>query len=219
MNKIPFSLLFVSLFLIACSAHQGEGPDTRSNKRNFFDGFYRQDAYAKIWEAHTKTSLIQGDFENYFEAAVTFWNGTMRKAFVEEMARVYRMTEREAQVLESEEMKENDRYLTFIISARSREVRWRDLDREDYLWRLSLENQNASIRVRPDQIEPVSDRDDKWRFFYKSMNRFSKVYRVRFPRKAFDGENLLVLHISGPLGSLSASFEKDIPSAAQVTLP
>ncbi len=195
------ALLFV--FLSACSAHDSQNP---GNDRNFFDGFYRDKTYGKVWERHTKTKLIQGDFENFFEASVTYWNEKMRMAYVREMARVYRMTPGEAQVLESEELKENDRYITFIISARSREQQWRELDREDHLWRMSLENLDGSIRQRPERIDAISDKDDKWKFFYPSMNRFSKTYRVRFTRKPFQNSSQVLLYITGPLGGLSTGF-------------
>jgi hypothetical protein len=119
------------------------------------------------------------------------------------------MTPNEAQILESEELKENDRYFTFIVSARSREQRWRELDREDYLWRMSLENEDGSIRLRPERIDAVSEKDDKWSFFYRSMNRFSKTYRVRFPRKNLEDASDIFLFITGPLGGLSVQFTPD----------
>jgi hypothetical protein len=195
------------LLLCSCSAHDNKAQN--DNQRNFFDGLYREKIYGAVWDDQSKTKLIQGDFENFFEATVTHWNSKLRRAFVAEMARVYRMTPNEVQVLESEEMKENDRYFTFVVSARSREPRWRELDREDYLWRMSLENEDGSIRLRPDRIEVVSEKDDKWTFFYRSMNRFSKTYRVRFLRRNLENASSVYLFITGPLGGLSAQFNPD----------
>jgi hypothetical protein len=202
-----FLFLLSLTFLSACSAHDSRAYD--ANERRFFDGLYREKVYGKVFDSESKTKLIQGDFENFFEATITHWNQRLRKAFVKEMARVYRMSPGELQVLESEELKENDRYFTFIVSARSRELRWRELDREDDLWRMSLENEDGSIRIRPDRIDTISEKDDKWTFFYKSMNRFSKTYRVRFPRKNLESANRLFFFITGPLGGLSASFRPD----------
>ncbi len=195
-----------SFFSVGCSTHETDN----DNERNFFDGFFRNDPYGTAFQKMTQTKMVQGGFENYFEAVVTFWNLELRKSFVQEMSRVYRMSESETQVLESGELKENDDYYTFIVSSSSRESRWRELDRSDALWRLSLENADGTVRVRPERTVMVSAKDDRWQFFYRSMNRFNKTYRVRFPKKDLATSSKLVHHIAGPLGGISMSFDADV---------
>jgi len=209
--KKPLFLILSAFLVLGCSTHES-GND---NERNFFDGFFRNDTYGSAYDKYTKTKMVQGDFENYFEAVITFWNLEMRKSFVREMARSYRMTEAETQVLESTELKENDNYYTFIVAASSREDRWRDLDRNDSLWRLTLENSDGSIRVRPDRIDLVSTKDDRSKFFYRSMNRFNKTFRARFLKKDLIASPKLVMHVSGPLGGVSVSFDNSQSDSSQ----
>jgi len=201
-----YILIFSTFLVFGCSKHEG----ANNNERNFFDGFYRDDSYGGTYERMSQTRLLQGGFENYFEAIITYWNSELRKSFVREMARAYRMTDAETQLLESEELKEDDRYFTFIVSASSREDRWRDLDGSNSLWRLSLENTDGSVRVRPDRIELVSVKDDRWKFFYRSMNRFNKTFRIRFLKKDLESSSHLHLHISGPLGGVSTKFQTSV---------
>jgi hypothetical protein len=149
---------------------------------------------------------VLSEFEPVMTVHATNWDQSMREAYIKEMARQYRYTETAEKALAEQQLKENETYFVFILSAATREPEWNEFERKNSMWRITLENESGSIQLDPEQIESISQRDEKSKYFYQRMDQFTRTYRVKFLKKDLHDTHPLKLHISGARGFVTFTW-------------
>lgn len=213
MRKLDkLSLFFLILGLVGCATTDS---DQRMSSQSVLDTILGTDPYSRVFDRHTKRDASHSEVESPFIADVTFWNEELRHAYVEEKKAHYRLSENEAEALIKEELAENEMYFVFIVSAMTRKSSWNTLEKPDGLWRLTLENEQGTTRVEPEDIRIVSRNDQKARYFYQRMSDFNRTYKVLFPREELAEAENIVLYITGPRGRLHFAFKNDITGSSE----
>lgn len=196
-----------SLFIIAfvCSSCASRTSDRGPREHSFFDALFNN-SYTDVFDAHTQRQSVLSEFEPVMTVHATNWDQSMRNAYVAEMARQYRYSAEREKVLGETELKEDENYFVFILSASTREPEWNDFERQSSMWRITLENQDGSIQLDPERIETVSHKDERAKAFYQHMSQFTRTYRVRFLKKDLRNITPIKLHISGTRGYVTFTW-------------
>lgn len=191
-------LIVALLFLSACSS---KSSGRSSREYSFWDALF-SNSYVDVFDDHTTRKVVLSEFEPVMTMRATLWDQSMREAYVKEMADHYRYSEEAEKKLAEEELKENESFFVFILSASTREPEWNEFERQSSMWRITLEDEGGKIQVDPESIRAISQRDEKAKYFYPSMSNFTRTYRVRFEKKALHDLSPIKLHISGARGHL-----------------
>jgi len=207
-----FSLLIVTSFAFTTGCQTQKTSDRDLKPKSLLDPLVGDHHYEKVFNQNTKLERAHTELMPSFAARVTFWNDDLRRAYVRELSGRLRLTEEEETKLAKEELQENEAYVVFILQMGTRDRKWNNLNEERSNWRLSLEDASSSIKVYPERIETVSNRDDAHRYFYDSEESYMRLYRVRFPRESLRSAKDLVFHISGLRGSAEFAFKNDLES-------
>lgn len=205
----PSLFVLLSLaFLNGCSSSMGE----TSTNSNFYDTITGGSSYDSVFDKWSETARTQSNFDLVILANVTFWSPELREAYVDEMSSTFRMSEEESKALAFEQKAEDDSYFVFILSAFTRDPNWNDFNSDKSVWRLTLENQDSSIRLRPKKMEKISYKNEVAAYFYKHMDRFSETYKVYFEKEKLQSSPTINFIISGPRGNLKFNFKRSMGS-------
>lgn len=196
---------FLCCALSACSAKHSE--DRASDERHFFDSIIKHSPYREAWTKQTRTAHTYSSFDTTMRAEITHWNLDLREAYIEEMKRVYRLSEAEEQVLRMEQYKEDENYIVFVASISTRNPQENDFHRPNSAWRFLLESKEPPVQQRSRQIDLIPHTDKKSRHFFRNMNNFNQTYRVLFKRGAFAQSSEVELFLTGPSGRIQFTFQ------------
>jgi hypothetical protein len=199
-------LLAFSFLESACSAKSKRPRPPR--EYHFLDAIFNDDSYSKVFDKFTKEEQVHSEFEPVMTAYVTYWSPRLQEAYTHEMARQYQLTVAAEQKIADEQKAENDSYFVFIISASTREPEWNDFEKKNSMWRIFIENEEGTIQVDHEKVEAASSKDERAKYFYKTMSAFGKTYRLRFPKEALRQAKAIRLHITGPRGSIFFDFDQ-----------
>lgn len=198
-----YALLALVVLLSSCSSKKSD-----PGERHFLDSIFGEDAYEKVFEKNTQTKTTSSDLDVVLKADVTFWNDNLREAYVEEVSRRYRLPDEESSALALEQLAEEEAYFVFIVTATTRYQADNNFDQRDSLWRISLEDRDTKKSISAHRVELVSYKNQRARYFYKTMTRFGETYRVLFSKDELRDARNLRLYISGPKGSIDFDFEQ-----------
>jgi hypothetical protein len=203
--RVFFALLFSLVFFSSCSTRSPNSKAPR--KYSFFDAFFSADSYSRVFDNYTEEKQVHSEFEPVMTAYITYWSPELQKAYTREMARQYQLTDAAEKKIAEDQKLEDENYFVFILSASTREPEWNDFEKKNSMWRVFIENSDKSIQVDPEKIEATSPKDERAKYFYKTMSTFGKTYRIRFPKKTLENSKGIRLHITGPRGSLEYNFD------------
>lgn len=196
---LSLRLIIGVLFLNGC-ANLLKSPE-------FFNQIVPTDAYTRTFYKMTQHKQILSSFDPVLSAYITFWNQRLREAYVKEKSRHFRLTEPIQKQLIAEVEEEGRSYYVFIMSVATAESSLNQFEKRNSLWRLTLENDEGSIQIEPENIEVISQKDEQAHYFYKTMNVFSRTYRLRFAKQPFVSAPELIFYMTGPHGSLKHRFK------------
>lgn len=199
-----FLVTALSGSLVACSTKSSDRFHTR--ERNFWDIFSGSTRYENLFWENTLEKRVHSEFEPVLTAYITLWTSPISSAYLDEMKHQFRMSAESFSKLEAEQADEQQRFETFIVSIATREPSWADLHKKNSMWRVTLENDDASKQVEPERIELIPQKDETARAFYLKMNTFTTTFKIRFPKASWTGD--LRFHITGPRGALVAGFAR-----------
>ena len=200
-----FLVLFLSAVMGCSSSHESGKP----RNYNFFDALTGADSYSATFDVLTQERRVHSEFEPVMTAFATYWSKPLRESYVKEMAIQFRLSAEAEKNLAQEQLSEDESFFVFVLSLATREPSWNDLDKKQSLWRVTLENKDGAAQLDPERIEPVSDTDERARYFYKRMDSFGRTYRIRFHKEILKTSPELFLHISGPRGSVVFNFQNN----------
>lgn len=143
-------------------------------------------AYEEVLRQWTRSAKIYRALDNKMFISATYHAPAFRRAFAVAFPDIYghggKITRRELVDLTGGV----EQHHNFLLAVHTPDVRWNDLARDDSIWRLSLystshgQNGAGETEVAPDDIVPIK-MDENLRAVYPFINRFDRVYLVRFP--------------------------------------
>jgi hypothetical protein len=202
-------LFLIAALTTACGMKSPVANREGQKPRYFLDAMTNSDSYSQTFRKHTRTDRSHSGFLPVILAHATFWNQTMREAYLAELAGRFRLDETEEKKLALEELAEDESYIVFVVSVSTGEPEWNDLHQKNSLWAVTLENENGSVRKSPQRIDLVSYKDERAKYFFQKMDAFNQTYKIFFERNSFQEATDLRLHISGVRGHLRFSWPND----------
>ena len=196
------------LLLIACQGQKAG--DRRLKPKALLDPIVGDHHYSDVFDDNTQLERVHSELMPSFVARVTFWNEEVRRAYIRELSGRLRMSAEEEANLAKEELQENEAYVVFVLNMGTRDQKWNNLHQKRSNWRVSLEDPSSSVKVAPERIEILSNRDDANKYFYDTEDSFMKLYRIRFPRESIGDLKNFVFHISGVRGAAEFAFKNDL---------
>lgn len=143
-------------------------------------------AYGGVLHQWTRSAKIYRELDNKMFVSATYHAPAFRRAFAVAFPDIYghggKITRRELVDLTGGV----EQHHNFLLAINTPDNRWNDFAREDSIWRLSLYSTSrgghgaGETEVAPDDIVPIK-MDENLRAVYPYINRFDKVYLVRFP--------------------------------------
>mgnify|MGYP000898464950 CR=1 FL=1 len=196
--------------LVGCQKDSGATKSSASLKpRYFLDSISGNDDYADVFDRYTKMDRSHSEFLPVIMAYATLWGSDLREAYIREMAGRFRLDEDAEKKLATQELQENESFIVFILSVGTREPEWNELDRQNSIWRITLESEDGSVQDVPERVEVISQKDERAKYFYKRMDSFTRTYRLRFARDKFSNVSPVKLYVVGVRGKMEFSFPND----------
>jgi hypothetical protein len=159
--------------------------------------------YLHRWWRHDK---IIKQLDTTLRVNAVFLSPQFAAAYTSKRAEVFKLPPRRVKEVVAELRERWEESYPFIIGAAAMDYTWNDFDRTDSVWRISLENDQGD-EVEPVILNSMGDIDATIQEFYPFVDRFHRVYDVRFPKESADGQPLvnaetkkLYLQFAGPLG-------------------
>lgn len=137
------------------------------------------DDYPELLKTWTRSGKIYQKIDSKLFTTATFHSPEFRRAFAVAFPDIYghggKITRRELVDLSGGV----EQYHNFFVAFYTPDARWNDLAKNDSIWHLTLTGSN-DVSVSPDEVVPIK-MDENLRAVYPYINRFDKVYLVRFP--------------------------------------
>ena len=136
---------------------------------------------------------------------VTYQSLELRKAYVEEYATRYQLSDEKKSELLQKEMEDASQFESFFVSHYSTNRKAMNLSGPK-VWRLALSTQPSSLPIaEPSSIATLSSGDPVEQYFHPYITTWSKNYIVKFKR---EGEsNYFKLNMSGVVAQLSFTWQ------------
>lgn len=144
------------------------------------------DDYDAVLQAWTRSDEVYHDLDRILFSHATFHSSEVRRAFGLKHPNVYGPGSEEAARLALTAMDSED-WHQFFLSASTGDPSWNDFDRDDSIWRITLQvDQGPVVDGQVDRVKTSAN----LRIIYPFVTDYAKTYRVRFPL-ATEGEALL----------------------------
>ncbi|HMQ11043.1 MAG TPA: hypothetical protein PKB05_07000 [Oligoflexia bacterium] len=124
-----------------------------------------------------------------FETQVVFLNEALRRAYVNEFANKYRLSEEEKQQLLQEQLAENEENYTFLVFHFSNNHKLSKIEKNAHNWKVRMVQSDGSLAT-PKRIQDLQGDALMLSYFYPQITPWSRNYRVHFPKQDESMEQL-----------------------------
>lgn len=162
--------------------------------------------YRGLLNRWTRQDLEYDELETKLLVWATYKSWPFRQAYVAEYARVYVLPEAEREALLEREIAALETYHDFVVAMYAPVRESAELIRERRVWRLYLEGPGG-VRVSPSVVERIKEPLPVVSAFFPYVDRWSRVFLVRFPKQTADGRPVLPRPESDPFRLLLVSTE------------
>ena len=135
--------------------------------------------YPDILQTWTRSDKVYKNLENKLFVTATFHAPELRRAFAVTFPDLYghgsKITRRELVDLTGEV----EQHHNFFVAVYTPDARWNDLAKNDSIWHLTLRG-SSEVVVSAVELIPIKI-DENLKAVYPYINRFDKIYLVRFP--------------------------------------
>ena len=206
MRRIGFVILtFAVLLSFSCS--------TKVNPKVIYKGTYG--SYVNVLDQWTRSKKVyEPSFDTVMVVTATYESKKYREVFLAEKIRAEAIPPQEAARLREQSDEELSRNAVFFVSFYTPKYKWNRLNVDDPSWRLWLIDGQGK-KVAPLNVRKVSKIQYADTQYYPYYDLWSYFYRVTFPRKTDDGQELdldkgmVTFQVAGVKGN--ASLVWDIP--------
>ncbi|MCL4478472.1 MAG: hypothetical protein M1381_05145 [Deltaproteobacteria bacterium] len=189
MNKSSLAIGVAALLLTGCSVF------TRSAV---------SDRYENTVSKYTKHIMIERDFTDVLSIDVVYMNPEMKKAFVDEYAKIYMLPEQEKIKMFDEQKNNSEKWEEFILIVYSA-PNLGSINGSDSIWKLYLK---AGKRTeKPVYIDDLSSQYNLMKGFFPGVDSWDRLYLVRFNKLQPHPHDRLKFVVTGVLGNGEVSFK------------
>jgi hypothetical protein len=164
------------------------------------------DGYRRLLDRWTRTEHAYDELETRLYVSATYKSWPFRQAYVAEYARIFLLPERERTAMLARETAALEQYHDFVLSAYTPVRQAGDFLTRTGIWRLYLEGPGG-VRVPSNRVERVSEPLPVLMAFYPYVDRWSRVFLVRFPKQTAEGRDVLPAPETDPFRLVIASTE------------
>lgn len=162
--------------------------------------------YREILERWTRREQEYNQLETKLYVAATYKSWPFRQAYVAEYARIYLLPDREREALLARETAALEQYHDFVLSGYAPVRQVADFSSKAGIWRLYLEGPGGA-RVSTSTVQPMKEPPVVLMAFFPYVDRWSRVFLVRFPKRTLDGRDVLPSPEAEPFRLVLASTE------------
>jgi hypothetical protein len=146
--------------------------------------------YQEILKRWTRQRQEFEELDTKLYVSATYKSWPFRQAYVAEYARIYLLPDQEREALLARETAALEQYHDFVLSAYAPTRQVADLSSKAGIWRLYLEGPGG-LRVSPSAVERMKEPLPVLTAFYPYVDRWSRVFLARFPKRTPDGREVL----------------------------
>jgi hypothetical protein len=181
--------------------------------------------YDDILRRWTRHDTVYDGLDSKLFVHATFMSPEFRRVFALRHTEVYGPGSEETAVLITNP--EAEEQLEFFFSASTSSPNWNDFDKENSIWRVTLENEeHERVDGKVKRIRPSAN----MRVIFPYITDYAKTYVVRFPRSTPSGKPVLtastvevMLRMSSALGQARMVWKLKpsavAPGPVEPTLP
>lgn len=137
--------------------------------------------YFEVQEAWTRKDLAHDGFDTEAYLYATLKTMPFRRAYVDEYARMFTLTdEQRATLLEAEQAEDEANYVV-VAAFYTPETGWNDLDPSRGIWEVRLEGPRGNV-TRPHRVSRLNKRNPTWDALYPYSDLHYILYELRFAR-------------------------------------
>ena len=151
------------------------------HKVNIF-GQYSSE-YHKNLRHHTRSKGAYTIEKVRFETQAVFLSESLRRAYVDEFAIRYRLSQQEKQELLQEQMLENEKNYTFLVFHFSNNHKLSKIEKNAHNWKVRMVQADGSL-VKPKHIQDLQGDALMLSYFYPQITPWSRNYKVHFSKQA-----------------------------------
>jgi hypothetical protein len=163
-------------------------------------------SYREILDRWTDGEREYHQLDTRLYVWATYKSGPFREAYVAEYARIFRLPEPEREAMLARETAALEQFHDFVLSAYTPVRQSGDFLTKTGIWRLYLEGP-AGTSVPAARVERLSQPLPVLSTFFPYVDRWSRVFLVRFPKRAADGDEVLPSPDTDPFRLVVASTE------------
>ena len=194
--------------LAGCRSSRPKPVDFSETPRHFDPDNYRE--VFDRWTRHAR--LVSANEGAIIELWATLKSWEFREAYVEKYAQAYALSREDKASLRTAEMEKARSFYDFHLTVQTTDFRWKDLQKRDSTWRISL-NDGTGDETFPSDVESMKLPVPYELVFFPEKTAFSRSYSVRFdkpetsePGNAGPVSGELALRVAGPLGNVQVSW-------------
>ena len=173
---IIFCFLFFAIS-ISCQGCSGSGrPQAQSGI------VQKRLPYKKVFDKWTKNGRMHRGFDLELIASATFKSREFRAAYVDEYARVYKLSESQKKKMIFDQDQAASDYNEFVIAAYVPREEENDFSKKESIWKIYLAVDEKD-RALPVEIRKIYIKNAFLTYFFPCITPWKSVYIVRFPIK------------------------------------
>jgi len=166
--------------------------------------------YPEVRKHWTRHGRVIQSFDTNLEVHVTYLSSELVSAHAALYAEHYQLSRAERQRYLAKRLAEVEAHHEFFMGATTADHGWNDFDREESIWRITLEDDQGT-RVRPLAVKRI-DVKETHRVYFPYLSVFHRAYHLIFPRqvgkKPFitPANRWFKLIIASPLGDVTLAW-------------
>jgi hypothetical protein len=146
--------------------------------------------YRELLDRWTRSDHAYHELETRLRVSATYRSWPFRQAYVAEYSRIYLLPPQEQEALLARETASLEQFHEFLLSAYTQSRQTGDFLSRTGIWRLYLEGPDRT-RVPTNRVDRPGEPPAVLATFYPYIDRWSRVYVVRFPRRTPEGREVL----------------------------
>lgn len=163
-------------------------------------------SYREILERWTDTEREYDQLETRLYVSATYKSWAFRQAYVAEYARVFRLPEAEREAMLARETASLEQFHEFVLSAYTPVRQSGDFLTTTGIWRLYLEGPGGAS-VPAARVERITQPLPVLSAFFPYVDRWSRVFLVRFPKRTPEGQEVVPSVDTDPFRLVVASTQ------------
>ncbi len=162
------------------------------------------DNFKSTVQENTKHISIERDFSVVLSMDIIHINRPVRKAYVDEYARLYMLSKKDEETMLRQQLEQDKQWQAFYLIVYTAPDADTPLDSTDSLWKLYV-SEDSRLEA-PVSIEEITSQRDFIKGFFPWISSWDRVYLVRFKKAPGSAGTNFKFIITGILGKGETDF-------------